>query len=121
MSGTVPLVPRTRVMMADRASASSGPMTRRRSASFLDGAIDSRGTSSPAAGSRYWTRLWWESSVSSSRRTPVWRRTSMAAQAQNALSSSRVRSRRLPVPGSSAQARGVGFWGGRGGAAARRR
>ena len=34
----------------------------------------------------------------------------MAAQAQNALSSSRVRSRRLPVPGSSAQARGVGFW-----------
>ena len=32
----------------------------------------------------------------------------MAAQAQNALSSSRVRSRRLPVPGSSAQVRRLG-------------
>ena len=48
------------------------------------------------AGSRYWTRLWGESSVSSSRRMPVWRRTSMAAQAQNALSSPQVRFRRLP-------------------------
>ena len=68
----------------------------------------SSGTSSPVAGSRYWTRLWWDSSVSSSTRMPVWRRTSMAAQAQNALSSSRVRSRRLPVPGSSAQVRRAG-------------
>ena len=41
----------------------------------------------------------------------------MAAQAQNALSSSRVRSRRLPVPGSSAQVRaGWAGPGGRGGA-----
>ena len=71
-------------MIADRTSASSGLMTRSRSASVLDGAICSSGTSSPVAGSRYWTRLWWDSSVSSSIRMPVWRRTSTAAQAQNA-------------------------------------
>ena len=34
--------------------------------SVLDGAICSSGTSSPVAGSRYWTRLWWVSSRSSS-------------------------------------------------------
>ena len=71
--------------------------------SVLDGAICSSGISSPVAGSRYWTKLWWDSSVSSSIRMPVWRRTSTAAQVQNAWCSSRVRSRRLPVPGSSAQ------------------
>ncbi len=84
-------------------------MTRSRSASVLDGAMASRGTSSPVAGRRYWTRLWCDSSVSSSTRMPVWRRTSMTAQAQNAWSSSRVRSRRLPVTGSSAQVRGDGW------------
>ena len=56
----------------------------------------------------YSTRLWWDSSVSSSTRMPVSRRTSTAAQAQKALSSSRVRSRRLPLAGSSTQIRGVG-------------
>ena len=46
-------------------------MTRSRSVSVLDGAICSRGTSSPVPGSRYWTRLWWLSSRSSSIRMPV--------------------------------------------------
>src|SRR5437773_1875258 len=87
-------------------SASSGDMTRSLSSSVLEGAICSSGTSSPLAGRRYWTRLWWDSSVSSSILMPAARRTSMAAQAQKALSSSLVRSRRLPVPGSSAQMRG---------------
>ena len=105
----MPSAPRTRVLIADRTAASSGPMTRSRSVSVLDGAMDSRGTSSPVAGSRYWTRLWCDSSVSSSMRMPVWRRTSMAAHPQNALSSSRFRLRRLPVAGSSAQARGDGL------------
>src|SRR5215467_2255550 len=54
-----------RLMMVLSTSASSGLMTSSRSASVLDGAICSRGTSSPVAGSRYWTRLWWDSSVSS--------------------------------------------------------
>ena len=48
-------------------------------------------------------RLWWLSSGSSSIRMPVWRSVSIAAQVQNARSSSPVRSRRLPVSGSSAQ------------------
>jgi hypothetical protein len=52
---------------------------------------------------------------------PVWRRTSMADHAQNALSSSRIRSRRLPVPGSSAQVRGDASGRGRGGVPGRRR
>ena len=71
-------------MMADSTSASSGLTTRSRSESVLDGAICSSGTSSPVAGSRYWTRLWWVISSSSSMRTPVARRTSTVAQAQNA-------------------------------------
>ena len=71
--------------------------------SVLDGTMCSSGTSSPVAGSRYWTTLWWVSSVSSSMRTPVWRSTSTAAQAQNARCSSRVRLRRRPPSGSSAQ------------------
>ena len=97
-------------MIADSTSASSGLTTRSRSVSVLDGAICSSGMSSPVAGSRYWTRLWWDSSVSSSIRMPVWRRTSMAAQAQNARCSSRVRSRRVPRAGSSAQIRRVRRW-----------
>ena len=69
----------------------------------FDGAICSSGTSSPVVGSRYCTRLWWVISKSSSMRTPVSRRVSMIAQVQKAWSSSSVRSRRLPVPGPSAQ------------------
>ena len=38
--------------------------------SVLDGAICSSGISSPVAGSWYWMKLWWESSVSSSIRMP---------------------------------------------------
>ena len=98
-------------MMALSTSASSGLTTRSRSASVLDGAICSSGTSSPVPGSRYWTRLWWLSSSSSSTRMPVARSTSTAAQAQNAWSSSPVRSRRFPLAGSPAQtltARGPG-------------
>ena len=83
---------RTRQMMALSTSASSGLTTSSRSASVLDGAICSSGTSSPVLGSRYCTRLWWLSSSSSSTRTPVARSTSMTAQAQNAWSSSRLRS-----------------------------
>ena len=45
--------------MALSTSASSGLTTSRRSASVLDGAIWSSGTSSPVLGSRYCTRLWW--------------------------------------------------------------
>ena len=90
-------------MMVLSTSASSGLTSRSRSASVLDGAICSSGTSSPVAGSRYWTRLWWVSSVSSSMRMPVARRTSTVAQVQNARSSSWMRSRRLPAPCSPAQ------------------
>ena len=86
-------------MIADSTSASSGETTSSRSASVLDGAICSSGTSSPVAGSRYCTRLWWVSSSSSSTLTPVARSTSMIAQVQKAWSSSQVRSRRLPVSG----------------------
>src|SRR6266700_1226378 len=103
MTGIAPVALRTRRMMADSTSASSRLTTRSRSVSVLDGAICSSGTSSPVVGRRYCTRLWWESSVSSSMRTPVARRTSTVAQAQNARSSSMPRSRRLPVLGSSAQ------------------
>ena len=49
-----------------RTSASSGDMTRRRSWSVLLGAMCSRGMSWPVDGCRYWTRLWCDSSVSSS-------------------------------------------------------
>jgi hypothetical protein len=69
----------------------------------LEGAICSSGTSSPVVGNRYRTMLWWLISRSSSTRIPVVRNTSTTAQAQNAMSSSVVRSRRLPVVGSSAQ------------------
>ena len=58
-------------MTADKTSASSGSMTRSLSWSVFDGATDSSGTSSPDDGSRYWTRLWCESSVSSSILMPV--------------------------------------------------
>ena len=58
-------------MIAASTSASSGLMTSSRSSSVLDGAICSSGMSSPVPGSRYWTRLWWDSSVSSSTRMPV--------------------------------------------------
>ncbi len=58
-------------------------------------------------GSRYWTRLWWLRSSSSSMRMPVARRMSTTAQVQNARSSSSPRSRRFPVCGSSAQIRPV--------------
>jgi hypothetical protein len=75
-------------MTADSTSARSGETTRSRSASVLDGAICSSGTSSPVEGSLYWMRLWWVSSRSSSARTPVERSTSMIAQVQNAWSSS---------------------------------
>ena len=90
-------------MMVLSTSASSGLMTRSRSASVLDGAICSSGTSSPVPGSRYWTRLWWLSWTSSSARMPVARRISTVAQAQNARSSPAVRLRRVPLAGSSAQ------------------
>ena len=83
-------------MIADSTSARSGETTRSRSASVLDGAICSSGTSSPVAGSRYCTRLWWVSSRSSSTLMPVARSTSMIAQVQKAWSSSQVRSWRLP-------------------------
>ena len=82
-------------------------MTSRCSASVLEGVICSRGISSPVAGSWYWMRLWWDSSVSSSIRMPVCRRTSIIAQHQNPRCSSKARSRRLPVAGSSAQIRPV--------------
>ena len=102
-SGTAPPASRIRLMTALSTSASSGLTTRSRSVSVLDGAICSSGTSSPVPGSRYWMRLWWESSSSSSARMPVWRRTSMIAHAQNAWSSSRLRCRCLPPAGSRAQ------------------
>ena len=108
MTGIAPVGVRTRRMMADSTSASSGLMTRSRSVSVLDGAICSSGTSSPVVGRRYWTRLWCDSSVSSSIRMPVDRRTSTVAQAQNARSSSMPRSRRRPVAGSSTQILSVG-------------
>ena len=94
-------------MIADRTSASSGDTTSSRSSSVLEGAICSSGISSLLAGSRYWIRLWWDSSVSSSIRMPVCRSTSIIAQHQNPRCSSKVRSRRLPVAGSSAQIRPV--------------
>src|SRR5256714_11672969 len=75
MTGTVAASPRTRLMMADSTSASSGLTTRSRSESVLDGVIWSRGTSSPVLGRRYCTRLWCVISSSSSIRTPVVRRT----------------------------------------------
>ena len=71
-------------MIADSTSASSGEITSSRSVSVLDGVICSSGISSPVPGSRYWIRLWWDSSVSSSMRMPVWRSTSTIAQVQNA-------------------------------------
>ena len=89
-------------MIADSTSASSGLTTSSRSVSVLDGTMCSSGISSPVPGSRYWTRLWWVSSVSSSTRMPVIRSTSTAAQAQNAWCSSRVRLRRGPPSGFSA-------------------
>ena len=76
--------------------------------SVLDGTICSSGTSSPVVGSRYWTRLWWVSSRSSSMRMPVARSTSMIAHDQKAWSSSQVRSRRLPA-GSAAQVSAPGL------------
>ncbi len=94
---------RTRVTTALSTSANSGEITRSLSVSVLDGAMCSRGTSSPLAGSRYWTRLEWVSSVSSSIRISLCRSTSTAAKAQNARCSSRVRLRRRPPFGSSAQ------------------
>jgi hypothetical protein len=103
MTGTVPVLSRTRPMMVDSTSASSGLMTSSRSTSVLDGAICSSGTSSPVPGSRYCTRLWWVISSSSSIRTPVVLSTSTLAHAQNARSSSIPRSRRFPLAGSSIQ------------------
>lgn len=75
--------------------------------SVLDRVICSSGMSSPVAGSRYWIRLWCESSVSSSILIPVWRSTSTIAQVQKPRCSSKVRSRRRPLSGSSAQTRPV--------------
>ncbi|MGH8920968.1 MAG: hypothetical protein ACRD0H_21990 [Actinomycetes bacterium] len=89
-------------MTALSTSARSGAMTSSLSVSVFDGAICSSGISSPVAGSRYWTKLWCDNSASSSIRMPVRRRTSTAAQAQNARCSSKVRSRRLPPAGSPA-------------------
>ena len=93
--------------MVDNTSASSGEITSSRSASVFDGVICSSGISSPVAGSRYWIRLWCDSSVSSSIRIPVWRSTSTTAQVQNPRCSSKLRSRRRPVSGSSAHRRPV--------------
>jgi hypothetical protein len=97
-----------RPMTAARTSASSGLMTRSRSVSVLDGAICSSGISSALVGGVYWTRLWWLSSDSSSIRMPVCLSVSIAAQVQNARSSSPDRSRRAPVEGSSLQVLAVG-------------
>ena len=80
--------PRIRLMIADKTSASSGLTSRSLSVSVLLGAICSSGTSSPVEGSRYSVMLWWVSSRSSSQRMPVSLRTSIAAKAQNASSSS---------------------------------
>ncbi len=88
--------------MVASTSASSGPMTSSRSSSVLDGAICSSGMSSPVAGSRYWMRLCWDNSPSSSIRMPVSRSTSTAAQVQNARCSSQARSRLGPPAGSCA-------------------
>ncbi len=93
--------------MVDNTSASSGEITSSLSASVFDGVICSSGISSPVVGSRYWMRLWCDSSVSSSMRMPVWRNTSTTAQAQNPRCSSKLRSRRRPVSGCSAQTRPV--------------
>src|SRR5450756_2013768 len=57
-------------MMADKTSASSGDTTRSLSSSVFDGMICSRGTISPVDVSRYWIRLWWLISSSSSIRQP---------------------------------------------------
>ena len=59
------------------------------------------------AGSWYWIREWCESSSSSSIRMPVCRKTSTTAHVQKPRCSSKVRSRRLPPWGSSAQIRAV--------------
>src|SRR5258708_5821540 len=67
-------------MIADSTSASSGLTTSSRSVSVLDGTMCSSGMSSPVPGSRYWTRLWWVRSVSSSTRMPGIRSTSTADQ-----------------------------------------
>ena len=75
-------------MIADRTSASSGLTRSSLSVSVLLGAICSSGTSSPVVGSRYSVMPWWVSSRSSSQRMPVSLRTSIAAKAQNASSSS---------------------------------
>src|SRR5438034_9168214 len=56
--------------MVDSTSASSGEITSSRSASVLDGVTCNSGISCPLSGSRYWIRLWCDSSVSSSIRTP---------------------------------------------------
>jgi hypothetical protein len=53
MSGTAPPGPRTRLMIADKTSASSGDTRSSLSVSVLLGATCSSGTSSPFEGSRY--------------------------------------------------------------------
>ena len=92
-------------------SASSGPMTRSRSLSVLDGAMCSSGISSPVAGQpvldqavmgQFGEFLDPDAGMRAGPRT--------AAQVQNAWCSSRVRSRRLPVPGSSAQVLPADAW-----------
>ena len=71
-------------MMADKTSASSGDTTRSLSSSVLEGMICSRGTISPVVGSRYWIRLWWLISRSSSIRHAREPEDFDGAQAQNA-------------------------------------
>lgn len=99
------IVSRSRATIVESTSASSGEMTRRSSVSVFEGAMCRSGMSSPVESRVYWTKLWWLSSFSSSMRRPVARSTSTAAQVQKPRCSSRVRSRRWPVCGSSAQIR----------------
>ena len=92
-------------MMADRTSASSGLMTSSRSASVLDGAICSSGISSPVDGQPVLDQAVVGQLGQFLDPDAGVRSTSTVAQAQNASVSSRVRSRRFPVSGSSAQVR----------------
>ena len=102
--GTVPLVSRTRRMMAERTSASSGLTTRSRSASVLEGAICSSGTSSPVVGQPVLDQAVvaeLEEFLDADARERGGPRRPPMPRTRGPLPGSR--SRRLPVAGSSAQ------------------
>lgn len=71
-----------------------------RSRSVLDGATTTWATTSPL-GRAYWRMLHWDSSRSSSLRSPVCRKVSTAARCQNAASSANITSCFRPVDSSS--------------------